>query len=87
MNFTKVVRENGNAIMYIALFVVVLDAFSGVSGIGATAQTTISDGVSTIADILTWVTIVILVAIMKYFMKNLECMELLKHMETLLLLF
>lgn len=70
MNFEKIVQTNGRAIMLIALFVIVLDKFAGVSGIGASAQSTIATGVTTISDILSWVAIVIIVAIMGYFMKQ-----------------
>jgi len=72
LNFSKIVKENGHAIMLIGVFVIMLDKFSQTSGIGTAAQTTLNTGVTTISDILSWVSLVILFAIMIYFIKQMS---------------
>ena len=70
MNFNKLVKENGNAIFLVVLFVVLFGKMSGISGIGTDAQNTLASGTTVLSSILDWIELIILIGVFVYFMRQ-----------------
>jgi len=71
-NITSWVKSAGAAVLLVAIIVIILGKFQGVSGIGAAANTTLGSGITLIDSLMDYIEIAVLIIIGVWFFKSIS---------------
>jgi len=71
-NITSWVKSAGAAVLLVAIIVIILGKFQGVSGIGNAANTTLGSGITLVDSLMDYIEIAVLIIIGVWFFKSIS---------------